>query len=255
MALIITEAKPPSVRQRKYKDLEFEDSLKEGQKFELLIGGKLYNEDLSVRIYADNNPFESKTETIRTWDIDAISSKNKKMFHVEAKDFARTYKFNTTGLPKRYVNDILLTAPSEYVIVVFRDNMELVEAKAKFQNRSVQNLLVEMQAQGFVRVDDKKVEFVPYGNVLKTLMLKACRDPESEKVCKCRNMWKYRGEDQYMWHLNAMFPWPDLVSHIFNNPKYPFDDTEKVLSKELQELRDIKEKFEAVKSLMEPING
>ena len=237
MDLVISELKPQSVRQDKYIDTkDFKENLKEGQKFERLIGNNLYSEGLGVRIYADNNPFISKKGTIRTWDIDAISFKNNNMFHIEVKDFARTYKFNTSGLPKRYVNDILLTVPAEYIVVIFRDNMSLVDVQAKFLNKSVETVLVEMESKGFVKIIDKEVKFIPYGNSLKNLMVKEARDPVSERVCKCRMIRKYKGEDQYMWYIKNMKAWPDLVADIFNNTNYfPSHDTEIILSKELRD--------------------
>jgi len=219
------ESKKITVRQDKY-NTSYIKCLETGQKFERQIGNYFYSNGFAVRLFSDENPFifPPNKKPVRLWDMEIINVKYKKLFTVEIKDIARCFSYEATGLPKDYVDDkISLSDKGRNLILLFRDNMDIVRAISKYRGISTDDILLEMQAKGLVLDTPKGIRFVPYGNTLHTIMMDSHRDKVAEKNVHSHFKGKGNPKDQYMWKLSSLMPLPILIKLILENPYYPYD--------------------------------
>lgn len=223
--LIIMEEKI-SIHQKKYR-ASFKECLVIGHRFEDQVGAYLGTQGLAYQLRADSIPYKFPDgRDVRLWDMPVICLKYKRVFNFEIKDFGRCYAYEATGLPKGYIDErISLSDGGKNVIIVMRDNMEVVEGIAKYRHCSTEDVILQMKNKGLVIETEKGVRFVPYGNNLYHLMKEENRDHIAEKNVPSR--FKKDPQGQYMWKLSGFLLLPDLVKAIVENPNYPYDKASK----------------------------
>lgn len=216
-----------SVKQDKYQK-SFVNCLSNAQVFERQIGNYFYSHGFGVRLMSDSVPFISppnKTKR-RLWDMELIDPIKKRLFYLEIKDFARCLYYDATGLSKDYVDGRLsLCEGGKKIIILLRDNMDIVNGLSKIKKTTPEHILDEMRSKGLVVDTSKGIEFVPYGNTLHTIMRDCNRDKKAEE----RVLSHFKGKDnpmpQYMWKLSSLMTLPVLTKFVIENPHYPYDET------------------------------
>lgn len=211
-------------KQGKYSDKNFDEMLQTSHSFVEDICRIASKNDFIVRQKDDLNPFICPDGTrIRLWDIMLIDNvPPHKSFQIEAKDWASLLKWEATGLPQKYIdNKMMLAKQGEDLIILFRQNMDWVNAYSKYHKISVARILNHLESIGLAQqLANKEWYFFPYGNFLNTLMKKEHRRLDLEgKVLSRLN--SYRGQKQYIWTLKAMINLPMLIRWVIRNRNVP----------------------------------
>ena len=209
--------------QEKYINGIFHDNLKKSKELVDKVVLSLKSKDLLVREEDDKNPFiDMNGRAIRLWDIMLIDPICFRPLFVEVKDFPRCYYYETTGLPKRYINERMMFAnKGKDLFLIFQDCIEFIKDRAEKgkTRRSFQYVLDFLVDKGFARInEDKSIYFVPYGNKLDVLMRPENQIPHLEDKVKSRFN-QYYQDEQYLWKIDSMMLIDDLVKNYFSAEK------------------------------------
>jgi len=218
MAILIDILDVPDVhiKQEKYSG-SFNSSLQASQDLVHDIGYYLKRSGLYIRAEDDTVPFVNiHGRKMRLCDIMAIHEKRLEIIFFEAKDHCRCLYYDVTGEPQRYINQKLkLLNGGARVYILFRENMEWVEKKAKLRGVSIDNIIDQLEKEGLVKKrDGGGVYFAPYGHNLKFLLQEENMRTDLEDRIPT-HFGKYKGEKSFLWKVNKMLPIDQLLAQEF----------------------------------------
>jgi len=172
----------------------------------------------SLRPGSDVVPYvDGEGKEFRLNDIDVIDHRAGDQYFFEAKDHGRLVypqHRNGTGLPMRYIDFKLKYLGIDDVYIVFRDNVQILDAVAEKGRCSRTEAIAIM---GFCKTESDGVPvFEPYGERLSVLM--EHRLPSSEERCKSIFRQYYK-ESQYIWDIRYMKGLDTLIDSIASGSK------------------------------------
>ena len=214
---ILVDVPDLRVKQTKYNG-SFNSSLQISQELVYDICSYLRKVGLYIRAEDDTVPFVNiHGKRMRLCDIMAIYEKRLEIIFFEAKDHCRCLYYDVTGQPQRYINEKLkLLNGGEKVYILFRENMDWVEKKAKLKGVSVESIIDGLEREGLVKKrEGEDLYFVPYGHNLRFLLQEENMRVDLEDRIPT-HLGKYKGEKSFLWKVNKMLPIDQLLKQEFD---------------------------------------
>lgn len=203
-----------SIRQEKY-DVDFTQRLKVSQEMVAGVCDNLRANGMMVRGEDDGVPFVMPDgRKIRLCDIMAVNLATSETNYLEVKDFCRCWKYDCTGLPRRYVEGkLMLLDRGHRVFVIFRESPDWVRERSEHSRIPEYAIVDRLVEQGFAaRGAGGSARFIPYGHSLSFLMGGAVDERRTHWLrTKLEN---YDGELQWLWNTDMTLPLDRLVKEV-----------------------------------------